>query len=389
MRQDATSDGCLSRPCIRHPFPRPSASGYRHSRRYTRQTVGAWVWQRTGIRGLASAAPDRDSAKTSVPTASILVTGGAGYIGSHACKGLARAGYRPIAFDNLSRGRREAVRWGPFIEGDLADRVQLRTTIERYQVSAVVHFGALAYVSESIIDPAAYYRTNLVGSLSLLETMRETGLSAIVFSSSCSVYGIPERIPITEDAPTRPINPYGETKLAVEQALHWYGRAYGMRSVSLRYFNAAGADPEGEIGEWHEPETHLVPVVLQAALGGGPIAIYGNDYATPDGTAIRDYVHVSDLARAHLRALDHLRRGGGSITLNLGTGRGYSVREVIAAASAIGPIPASEHPRRPGDPPVLVADARSAAEHLGWHPEMSDLDTIIRTAFHWHTRRSG
>ena len=319
----------------------------------------------------------------------ILVTGGAGYVGSHACKMLARAGYRPVVFDNLSRGRREAVRWGPLVEGDLADMARLSAALAEHRVSAVMHFAAYAYVGESVADPALYYRNNLGGTLSLLEAMRDAGVDEIVFSSTCATYGTPDAVPIREDLPQRPVNPYGETKLAIERALHWYGQAYGVRSMALRYFNAAGADPDGEIGECHEPETHLVPLVLQAALGQRPqIDIYGTDYPTPDGTAIRDYVHVQDLAVAHLRALERLRERGGNITVNLGTGHGRSVREVIAAAEAATgrKVPAQAAPRRPGDPPALVADPSLAAEILGWRPLHSDLDTIIRTALAWQTR---
>jgi UDP-arabinose 4-epimerase len=322
---------------------------------------------------------------------SILVTGGAGYIGSHACKTLAHAGYRPVVFDNLSRGHRKAVRWGPLVEGDLADRVRLCAALTEHRVAAVMHFAAYAYVGESVADPALYYRNNLVGTLSLLEAMREAGVGEIVFSSTCATYGTPAGRPIRESAPQRPVNPYGETKLAIERALHWYGEAYGMRSTALRYFNAAGADFESEIGECHEPETHLVPLVLEAALGRRPqIDVYGTDYPTPDGTAIRDYVHVHDLAIAHLRALERLRAGGASIAVNLGTGSGRSVREVIAAAEAISgrKVPAQAAPRRPGDPPALVADPSLAAEILGWRATHSDLDTIIRTSLAWHTRHS-
>jgi UDP-arabinose 4-epimerase len=317
----------------------------------------------------------------------VLVTGGAGYIGAHACKALARAGYRPVAFDNLSRGHRRAVRWGPFVEGELADRERLRAAIEQYRVAAVMHFAGYAYVGESVADPSLYYRNNLGGSLSLFEAMRESGVERIVFSSTCAIYGIPHRVPIPETAPHLPINPYGETKLAIERALHWYGEAYGVRSVSLRYFNAAGADLEGEIGECHAPETHLVPLALLAALGRRPpLEVYGTDYPTPDGTAIRDYIHVADLAAAHLRALEHLFEGHGSTAINLGTGRGHSVREVIAAVeSAVGrSVPRRETARRPGDPPTLVADPAFAAQRLGWRPVTSDLDKIIESALAWH-----
>src|SRR6201994_4513747 len=321
---------------------------------------------------------------------SILVTGGAGYIGSHACKLLARAGYRPVVFDNLSRGHSEAVRWGPLVEGDLAERGKLAAALARYRVSVVMHLAAYAYVGESVSDPALYYANNLGGSLSLLEAMRETGVDKIVFSSTCATYGTPAGVPIRESMPQLPVNPYGETKLAIERALHWYGEAYGLRWVSLRYFNAAGADPEGEIGERHEPETHLVPLVLQAALGQRPqIEIYGTDYPTPDGTAIRDYIHVQDLAEAHLRALEHLTAGRQSVALNLGTGRGHSVREVIRTAEAVSgkSIACRETPRRPGDPPVLVADPSLAAEVLGWSAQISDLGTIVRTALAWQESR--
>jgi len=320
---------------------------------------------------------------------SILVTGGAGYIGSHACKALARAGYQPVVFDNLSRGHREAVRWGPLIEGNLVDRDMLASTLIKHKVTAVMHFAAHAYVGESVANPAMYYRNNLGGSLALIEAMRETGVDKIVFSSTCATYGIPTENPIRESAPQLPVNPYGETKLAIERALHWYGKAYGLRSVSLRYFNAAGADLEGQIGERHEPETHLIPLVLQTALEQRThVDIYGTDYPTADGTAIRDYIHVEDLAEAHLRAFEHLCAGGESMALNLGTGRGYSVSEVIDMAEAVcgRTISRRETARRPGDPPVLVADPSRASEQLGWRAHHSDLQTIIRTAFAWHER---
>lgn len=320
----------------------------------------------------------------------VLVTGGAGYIGSHACKVLARAGYRPVVFDNFSRGHREAVRWGPLVEGNLAERGKLAEALDRHRVSVVMHFAAYAYVGESVADPALYYANNLGGSLALLEAMREVGVDKIVFSSTCATYGTPDQVPIRETMPQLPVNPYGETKLAIERALHWYGEGYGLRWMSLRYFNAAGADPDGEIGERHEPETHLVPLVLGAALGELPqIDIYGTDYPTPDGTAIRDYIHVQDLAEAHLRALERLSAGGQSAALNLGTGRGHSVREVIRAAEAVSgkSIRCRETARRPGDPPVLVADPGLAAELLGWRAQVSDLDTIVRTALAWHMSR--
>jgi UDP-arabinose 4-epimerase len=321
----------------------------------------------------------------------IMVTGGAGYIGSHACKALASAGYRPIAYDSLVRGHREAVRWGPLVEGDLADRSLVIDTIRRYDVAAIMHFAAFAYVGESMAQPELYFRNNVINSLGLLEAMRETGIKSMVFSSTCATYGIPDKVPIAEDSPQRPVNPYGESKLMIERALHWHGLAHGVAHVALRYFNAAGADPEGEAGELHEPETHLIPLVLHAALGQRPeIEIYGTDYPTPDGTAIRDYIHVSDLADAHVRALGYLERGGASTALNLATGRGYSVREVIAAAERVTGhrVPGREVGRRAGDPPALVADATRARELLGWTPRFSDLDTIIATAWKWERSRN-
>ena len=320
---------------------------------------------------------------------SILVTGGAGYVGSHACKALAGAGHRPVVYDNLSRGHREAVRWGPLVEGDLHDSARLAAAMDAHRVTAVMHFAAFAYVGESVADPGIYYTNNLAGTLTLLEAMRQAQVETIVFSSTCAIYGVPEKLPIAETTAKAPLNPYGETKLAIERALHWYAAAYRMRYAALRYFNAAGADPDGEIGEDHEPETHLVPLILRAALGrGNPIEIYGTDYPTRDGTAIRDYIHVSDLADAHLRALGHLAAGGDSVALNLGTGRGHSVREVVAAVERIGgrPVPQREVARRPGDPPELVADPRLALSLLGWQPRQSDLDTIIATALAWETR---
>jgi UDP-arabinose 4-epimerase len=323
---------------------------------------------------------------------SVLVTGGAGYIGSHACKALARAGFRPVVFDDISRGHRQAVRWGPLVEGDLTDRARLAAALEQHRISAVMHFAAYAYVGESVTDPAMYYRNNFGGTLSLLDAMRETGVGSIVFSSTCATYGTPASIPIRETALQLPVNPYGETKLAIERALHWYGEAYGLRWVSLRYFNAAGADPDCEIGELHDPETHLVPLVLQTALGQRrQIDVYGTDYPTPDGTAIRDYIHVQDLAEAHLRALEHLAAGRDSAALNLGTGRGHSVREVVRVAEAISGrhIRCHDTARRPGDPPALVADPGRAAELLGWRARLSDLETIIRTALTWQTSLAG
>jgi UDP-arabinose 4-epimerase len=321
---------------------------------------------------------------------SVLVTGGAGYIGSHACKALARAGYEPVSYDNLSRGHRHAVRWGPLVEGDIADRETVAATLEAHRISAVMHFAALAYVGESVTDPALYYNNNVRGTLALLDAMLAAGTKHIVFSSTCATYGLPDAVPIVETMPQRPVNPYGETKLAIERVLHWYGAAYGLGSVALRYFNAAGCDRDGEIGEEHDPETHLIPLVLRAALGSGPpVSIFGTDYPTPDGTAVRDYIHVDDLADAHVRALGHLAGGGENAAVNLASGRGYSVREVIAAVGeAVGrAVPCRETPRRPGDPPALIADPGLAAAVLGWRAQCSDLPTIIRTALAWERRQ--
>jgi UDP-glucose-4-epimerase GalE len=322
----------------------------------------------------------------------ILVTGGAGYIGSHACKALAAAGYTPVAYDNLIYGHREAVRWGPLVEADLADRPRLAATLAEHRIAAVMHFAAFAYVGESMTKPGLYFRNNLVNTLGLLDEMLAAGVRHIVFSSTCATYGTPDRTPITEDTPQHPVNPYGESKLMVERALHWYGEAHGLRYAALRYFNAAGADPEGAIGEDHDPETHLIPLILDAALGRrAHIGIYGTDYATPDGTAVRDYIHVCDLAEAHVAAIGHLMANGESLRLNLGTGSGHSVRAVIDAAERVTgrPIARREEPRRAGDPPVLVADPSRARQMLGWTARMSDLDSILGTAWKWHTRPSG
>ncbi len=322
----------------------------------------------------------------------VLVTGGGGYIGSHACKALHQAGYQPIACDNLVYGHPWAVRWGPLEQGDIADRAWLDTLIERYRPLAVMHFAAYAYVGESVRDPGKYYRNNVAGTLTLLEAVRDHGIGHVIFSSTCATYGIPARVPIAEDCPQTPINPYGASKLMIERMLADFEVAHGLRAISLRYFNAAGADPQGEIGEDHDPETHLIPLAIRAAQGGGPaLAIFGGDYATPDGTAVRDYIHVTDLAAAHVRALDDLLAGGASAALNLGTGQGASVREVIAAVAAVAgrPVPVREAPRRAGDPPVLVADPRRAMERLGWRPLHSRLPRIVETAWRWHEARAG
>jgi UDP-glucose-4-epimerase GalE len=321
----------------------------------------------------------------------ILVTGGAGYVGSHACKALAAAGHTPVTYDNLSRGHREFARWGPLEVGDLGNAAQLDATFARHRIDAVMHFAALAYVGESVEQPALYYRNNVGGTLELLEAMRRAGVKRLVFSSTCATYGVPERMPITEDLPQQPINPYGATKLMIERVLRDYDPAYGLRSVALRYFNAAGCDPDGEVGEDHEPETHLIPRVLMAADGTLPrIDVFGTDYPTPDGTCIRDYIHVADLADGHVRALDYLQRSGASTAINLGTGRAFSVREVIAAAERVTGrrIPVHEGPRRAGDPPVLVADATRARTLLGFAPRFTEVEPIVATAWRWHERRA-
>jgi UDP-glucose-4-epimerase GalE len=316
----------------------------------------------------------------------VLITGGAGYIGSHTAKVFARSRFEPIVLDDLSKGHSCAVKWGPLVKADIGDHAFIREVITRYRIEAVVHFAADAYVGESMREPRQYFHNNVSNTLALLEAVLGAGIRYFVFSSSCATYGIPETVPIPENQPQLPVNPYGESKRFVERALWWYGEAYGLKSATLRYFNAAGADPEGELGEDHDPETHLVPLVIQAALGIKPrVEIYGTDYPTPDGTAIRDYIHVSDLAEAHVLALLHLMDGGENTALNLGTGRGYSIREVIAAVSQRSGrhVPLREVGRRPGDPPVLVADPALAKHILGWRPQCSDLATIVDTALRW------
>lgn len=320
----------------------------------------------------------------------ILVTGGAGYIGSHACKALARAGYTPISYDNLSRGFRSAVRWGPFEHGDLNDSARLDAVVAEHRPDAVLHFAARAYVGESVSDPAGYYRNNVAGTLTLLETMTRYGIDRIVFSSTCATYGIPCSLPLSEDQPQHPINPYGASKLMIERMLQDFDTAYGLRSLSLRYFNAAGADPDGETGELHDPETHLVPLVLQVASGQRPsIEVFGDDYPTPDGSCIRDYVHVSDLADAHVLALNYLDDDGATTAVNLGTGTGHSVLEVVETARRVTgrAIPLKVCQRRPGDPPTLTASAERAHDWLAWTPRYPALDDIIRHAWSWHRKQ--
>jgi UDP-arabinose 4-epimerase len=320
----------------------------------------------------------------------VLVVGGAGYIGSHTALALAEAGHKPIVFDSLEVGHEWAVQWGPFVQGNLADSALLKRTLHEHQIDSVIHFAAYAYVGESVNNPRKYFQNNVVNTLTLLDAMIDTGVSEIIFSSSCATYGVPQRAPIDENHPQAPINPYGETKLIVERALKWYGEAYDLNWVALRYFNAAGDDPDGRIGEDHDPETHLIPLVIEATLGKrGPVQIFGTDYPTPDGTAVRDYIHVLDLADAHIRALDYLREGGSSRVFNLGNGKGYSVREVVESVQRVSgkQVPFEEAPRRAGDPPELVGDASSAIETLGWAPSYSELDQIVETAWRWHSQR--
>jgi UDP-glucose 4-epimerase len=316
----------------------------------------------------------------------ILVTGGAGYVGSHCLRHLIRAGHQPIVYDNLWQGHREAVPEGLLVVGDLNEQDKLTALLRERRIEAVMHFAALALVGESVQKPELYYRNNVVGSFHLLESMREAGVRKIVFSSTTATYGTPETMPIAETTLQQPINPYGFSKLAVERMLADYAAAHGFAFAALRYFNAAGAAPDGSIGEDHTPESHLIPIVLQVALGQRPsVSIFGEGYPTPDGTCIRDYVHVEDLATAHLAALERLESGKG-INVNLGTGRGYSVREVVDACRKITghPIPAVIAPHRPGDPPELVADARLARSLLDWTPHYTTIEAIVKTAWRWH-----
>ena len=318
----------------------------------------------------------------------ILVTGGAGYIGSHTAKALAKAGHEPVVFDNLSTGHRWAVKWGPLIEVDLADIPAIRRALQDHAIDAVIHFAASAYVGESMQDPGKYFQNNVTNSLNLLQAMNETGVKKIVFSSSCATYGMPEFLPITEDHPQNPVNPYGESKLMVEKMLRWYGEIHDFKWIALRYFNAAGADPDGEIGEVHDPETHLIPLAIEAALKPEKkLSVFGTDYPTPDGSAIRDYIHVTDLASAHVLALESIDRINNQ-ALNLGTGNGVSVLEIVKKVSelsgnAVEPIFDS---RRPGDPPILVADPDKAEAVLGWKPVCSDIDVCLKTALAWEKK---
>jgi len=319
----------------------------------------------------------------------ILIVGGAGYIGSHLNKEISKQGYETVVFDNLSYGHEKFVKWGNFELGDLGNISDIRSIFRKYPIDAVMHFAAFTYVGESVEDPQKYYLNNVKNTLNLLQVMLEENVKQFVFSSTCATYGNPVEIPITENHPQNPINPYGRGKLIVEQVLKDYNQAYGLKYASLRYFNAAGADPDGEVGELHDPETHLIPLILDVAAGKrDDIKIFGTDYNTPDGTCIRDYIHVTDLADAHILALKYLQDGGESDVFNLGNGNGFSVKEVIETARKITGknIRAVEDERRPGDPPILVGSSDKAKEVLKWKPKYDDLDKIIETAWNWHKK---
>lgn len=320
---------------------------------------------------------------------SILIVGGAGYIGSHANKLLAKRGFNTIVLDNLSHGHKESVKWGKLIYGDMADTDLLHTLFSQENIIAVMHFAAFADVAESVIDPQKYYLNNVVNTLNLLNVMMAHKVNKFIFSSSCAIYGSPVAVPILESHPHNPINPYGQSKLMVEKILVDFDKAYGLKSVSLRYFNAAGADPDGEIGEDHHPETHLLPLAIQAAINKNKaIKIFGIDYDTPDGTCIRDYIHVNDLAEAHILALEYLFKGGDTDVFNLGNTQGYSVREVIECVKNISGIdfPVLEVDRRPGDPACLVGSNSKIIRTLSWEAKFSSIEIIVKTAWEWHNR---
>lgn len=317
----------------------------------------------------------------------ILVTGGAGYIGSHTAKRLAANGYEPICFDNLSTGHREFVKWGPLELGNLHDTQTLIDVLNKYKPIAVIHFAANAYVGESVQDPFKYYKNNVGGTLSLLEAMQKTNIRSIVFSSTCATYGIPDLHLIDESCPQNPINPYGQSKLMIEKILIDLAKQRKISQISLRYFNAAGADKDCEIGEWHEPETHLIPLAINSALKGSILNVFGTDFSTPDGTAVRDYIHVEDLAEAHIKAVEKLRSGIESECINLGTGRGYSVKEIITAINELNmKVNFKNTTRREGDPAFLVANPKKANNLLGWVPEKSLIKNILESAINWHKK---
>lgn len=322
-------------------------------------------------------------------TRTVLVTGGAGYVGSHCCKAFSEAGWTVVVYDSLARGWREFVRWGELEEGDLLDSEALDRAFARHKPDAVAHFAALAYVGESVEKPGLYYENNTLGTVRLLDAMAKAGCDKIIFSSTCATYGVPETVPMTEDFPQSPINPYGMSKLFVEKVLDDYDVAHGIKSVKLRYFNAAGADPDGMVGERHEPETHLIPLCIEGVLNDSfTLTINGTDFDTRDGTCVRDYIHVMDLADAHLKGLDYLEGGGASDAFNLGTGTGTTVLEIVGAVERVSgkTVPRKDGPRRAGDPPALVASAEKAARILGWTPLQSDIDSVIKTAWAWHLK---
>ncbi|GAB6181518.1 UDP-glucose 4-epimerase GalE [Desulfotomaculum defluvii] len=317
----------------------------------------------------------------------ILVCGGAGYIGSHTVRKLQRSGYEVLVLDNLSRGHRLSIGQSPLIVADINEPLTLQQIFNEKKIDAVMHFAAHSQVGESVEHPDIYYRNNVAGTLNVLDAMLRAGVETFIFSSTAAVYGEPHSIPVTEDHPTIPINPYGNSKLVVEDMLHWFNRAFGLKYVSLRYFNAAGADSIGDIGEDHSPETHLIPLVLQTALGQLPMMqVFGSDYPTPDGTCIRDYIHVNDLANAHLLALEYLMDGGASTVFNLGNSKGFSILEVIKMAETVtnSNIKYKMVPRRPGDPAVLVASSEKIQRVLGWQPQLNQLEDILKTAWLWH-----
>ncbi len=319
----------------------------------------------------------------------ILIVGGAGYIGSTVNKELTKKGYQTVVFDNLVTGKRELVKWGEFFEGDLGKIDDIRAVFKKYSIEAVLHFAAFKAVGESVTDPQKYYKNNVVNTLNLFEVMRENGVDKVIFSSSAATFGEPKYMPIDENHPQNPINPYGETKLIIEHIMRDYSQAYGLKFVSLRYFNACGAEPEGEVGEWQGTSSNLIPLTLDAAIGARPeIGIFGTDYETPDGTCIRDYIHVVDLAEAHVLALEYLLKGGESDYFNLGNGQGFSVKEVVSMAKKVTGIDfkVTEKERRAGDPPILIADASKAKKVLGWQPKYFELETIMKDAWNWHKR---
>jgi len=320
----------------------------------------------------------------------LLVTGGAGYIGSQTCKLLHQNDYLPVSYDNLIYGHRESVQWGPLVVGDIGDVDKLQKVFDKYKPEAVIHFAAFAYVGESVQNPGKYYKNNVSGTINLLEVMRKSGCANIIFSSTCATYGVPDCLPLNENSSQHPVNPYGKTKLMIEQMLEDYEKAYGIKYISLRYFNAAGADPDGSLGEDHDPETHLIPLTIEAALGKRTaIEVYGTDYSTADGTAVRDYIHVADLAMAHLLSFEYLQSHNTSDVFNLGTGIGTSVQEVVNVVEKISKrqVPVVYGERRDGDPPILVASAEKAKDVLGWEPCHSDIDSIVKDAWNWHSSR--